>query len=146
MSLSSTKTTMVLETGEELREVSKEVDFIVDEETLACERIFNGRAIAQVTKTKIRFTRKGKKFAVDDIDLAFLKGGEGAQITLAIIQNDAIALRLSDGSIRIILGDSKTNTFTLLEKVGELFASDNHSIGNDVAFTLYDDSAAADSS
>ena len=144
LSLSSTKTTMVLETGEELREVSKEVDFIVDEETLACERIFNGRAIAQVTKTKIRFTRKGKKFAVDDIDLAFLKGGEGAQITLAIIQNDAIALRLSDGSIRIILGDSKTNTFTLLEKVGELSASDNHSnTGSDVtAFTLYDDSAA----
>ena len=93
---------MVLETGEELREVSKEVDFVVDEETLACGRIFNGRAIAQVTKTKIRFTRKGKKFAVDDISLAFLKGGD-AQIASAIIQNDAIALRLSDNSIKIIL-------------------------------------------
>ena len=143
LSLASTKTTMVLETGEELREVSKEVDFVVDEETLACGRIFNGRAIAQVTKTKIRFTRKGKKFTADDISLAFLKGGD-AQIASAVIQNDAIALRLSDNSIKIILGNSETNTFTLLEKCGELFAPDDHSnTGNDVtAFTLYDDSVA----
>ena len=148
LSLSSTKTTMVLETGEELKEVSKDVDFIVAEETLACGRVFNGRAIAQVTKTRIRFTRKGKKFAADDIDIAFLRGGD-SHITLAIIQNDAIALRLSDGSIKIILKDTTTNTFTLLEKSEELFPSDDHSsTGNDVtAFTLYDDSVmCADSS
>ena len=51
-------------------------------------------------------------------------------------------MRLSDGSIQIILKDTTTNTFTLLEKCEELFPSDDRSsTGNDVtAFTLYDDS------
>ena len=144
LSLASTKSTMILETGEELREVSKEVDFITDEETLTCGRVLNGRAIAQVTRTRIRFTRKGKKFA-DDIDLPFLLKNSGAStasdihITYVIVQNDTIALRLSDGSIKIIQGEAKTNTFTLLKKSCELFPCDENS-SDITAFTVFNDS------
>lgn len=132
--LSMNTSTMIMETGEELQEVSASLEFITDKATLAASNIFGYYCSVQVTEDVIRVLKDGMKhqdLALEDIDAP-----KGARIATAQILDPYIVIRLSDGSIRLVAGDEKKMTLSLKDS-GPIPTS------GVTAFSLVDDSIEA---
>ena len=110
--------TMVLETGSELKEVSDAVDLKTDVTTLCCGNLFagTGTRIAQVHGKGVCVTNGSTK--TQDICLSDLGvTDKTVEIIDARVLRSYVMCRLSDGSLRILKGDSKS--LTLLHVDGD---------------------------
>ncbi|CEF98575.1 Cleavage/polyadenylation specificity factor, A subunit, C-terminal [Ostreococcus tauri] len=132
--LSMKSSTMIMETGEELQEVSASLEFITDQATLAAANFFGHFCSLQITETSIRILKSGMK--VQDVTLADIKAPKGSVIASAEILDPYIMIRLSDGTLRLLAGDEKKMTVSLMES-GAMPTS------SVTAFALVDDSAQA---
>ena len=132
--LSMKSSTMIMETGEELQEVSASLEFITNQATLAASNIFGHYCSVQVTGTGIRVLKGGVK--VQDVGLQDMDAPKGAAIASAQILDPYIIVRLSDGSIRLLSGDEKQMSVSLME-TGAIPTS------SVTAFALVDDSVEA---
>jgi len=111
--LSMKSTTMILETGEELQEVSAALEFITDAATLAAANMFEHYCSVQITATAIRVLKGGMK--TQHLDLSGIGAPSGSTIISAQIFDPYAIVRLSDGSIRLLVGDEKTMTLELMD-------------------------------
>ena len=95
--------TMVLETGEELKEVSEAVDLVSDATTLAAGNVWGRRRIAQAHPGGVRVCDGAKKtqdVAVGDLS----ESGDGVVVVAAQVCDPYVLLRLSDGTARLLRG------------------------------------------
>ena len=132
--LSMKSTTMILETGEELQEVSASLEFITDSATLAAANIFGHYCSVQITENAIRVLKGGMK--AQDLALNDINAPAGSAIASAQIFDPYVIVRLSDGSIRLLVGDENKMTLALMDS-GPIPTSAVTS------FTLVDDAVAA---
>ena len=98
--LSMKSSTMIMETGEELKEVSESLEFITEKATLAASNIFGHYCSLQITTDTIRVLKAGKK--AQDVSLSDIDAPKGSAIACAQIMDPYIIVRLSDGSIRLL--------------------------------------------
>ena len=132
--LSMKSSTMVMETGEELQEVSASLQFITDRATLAASNFFGHFCSVQITETTVRVLKEGMK--VQDVSLEDMDAPKGSAIASAQILDPYIMVRLSDGSVRLLAGDEKSMSVSLMESG----AIPTTSV---TSFTLVDDSVEA---
>ena len=101
--LSTPTKTMVLETNEELAEVSGQVEFLTDSATLLCKNMFGNKLVAQVCPRSVRLVQNGKlKQELKGADI----GAEGTvAVADAAVADTMVLLRLSDGTARLLVRD-----------------------------------------
>ena len=111
--ISLEKTTMILETGEELREVSEAVELVTDAPTLAAGNVFGPRA-RRASARRRRPTRR-RSVRTQDVSVADMRssadaGGDAPtnalEIVSAQVMDPYVLCRLSDGSVRVLRGDA----------------------------------------
>ena len=147
--ISLEKTTMILETGEELREVSEAVELVTDAPTLAAGNVFGRARVAQVHAGGVRLAEGPVR--TQDVSVADMRSsadaGGGApanalEIVSAQVMDPYVLCRLSDGSVRVLRGDADDPSRELTpldpDAVGKLPAGDSVSCA-----CLFDDSVAA---
>ena len=132
--LSMKSSTMIMETGEELKEVSESLEFITEKATLAASNIFGHYCSLQITTDTIRVLKAGKK--AQDVSLSDIDAPKGSAIACAQIMDPYIIVRLSDGSIRLLSGNLDDMTLSLMES-GAIPTS------SVTSFALVDDSVEA---
>lgn len=113
--------TMVLETGEELKEVSEHVELVTDASTVCCGNVFaknkNGGScrIVQVHGKGVRVADGAKK--TQDFSVSELRPTETSgetSVVAASVCDPYVACRLSDGSLVVLKGDESTSTLAPL--------------------------------
>uniref|UniRef100_A0A1D1XMC9 Cleavage and polyadenylation specificity factor 160 kDa subunit n=1 Tax=Anthurium amnicola TaxID=1678845 RepID=A0A1D1XMC9_9ARAE len=100
--------TMVLETGEMLGEVTESVDYFVQGSTIAAGNLFGRRRVVQVFARGVRVL--DGSYMTQELNL----GGHNSESTLssettcisASIADPYVLLRMSDGSVQLLLGDA----------------------------------------
>ncbi|MQM02178.1 hypothetical protein Taro_034945 [Colocasia esculenta] len=100
--------TMVLETGEMLGEVTESVDYYVQGSTIVAGNLFGRRRVVQVFARGVRIL--DGSYMTQELNF----GGHSAESTAnsdttvvsASIADPYVLLRMSDGSIQLLLGDS----------------------------------------
>ena len=107
--------TMVLETGEELKEVSEQVELVTDASTLCCGNVFaaNSVRIVQVHGKGVRVAdgaRRTQDFSAREL----CPSDAAAEIVAASVCDPYVACRLSDGSLVVLKGDEATSTLSVL--------------------------------
>ena len=113
--------TMVLETGEELKEVSEQVELVTDASTVCCGNVFlrgeGGRnaRIVQVHAKGVRVA-DGPKMAQDFSTNDLGASEDGLEIVTASVCDPYVACRFTDGSLAILKGDASTATLAPLPK------------------------------
>lgn len=117
--------TMVLETGEELEEVTESVEYITDQPTLAAGELFDCQLLCQVCPRAVRLMRgsvKTQEWTCEALCLALLQMDEQearegerriteapkAVIINASISDPYVALHLSNGMALVLEGDHAT--------------------------------------
>ena len=105
--LGTSEGSMVLETGDELREVTTSTEFESGAPTLAAGDMFGGSAVCQVCPSKVRLVREGRM--VQELALSQLlpPGKEGAgeaRIASASVVEAWVLLLLSDGRALVLRG------------------------------------------
>ncbi|KAE9617217.1 putative cleavage/polyadenylation specificity factor, A subunit [Lupinus albus] len=129
--------TMVLETADLLSEVTESVDYYVQGKTLAAGNLFGRRRVIQVFERGARildgsFMTQEVSFGSSNSESS--SGSESA-ITLSVsIADPYVLLRMSDGSIRLLIGDPGSCTISLISP-----ASLESSKGSVSSCTLYHD-------
>ena len=107
--ISLESTTMVLETGEELREVSEAVELVTDAATLAAGNMHGRKRIAQVHKGGVRICEGPVK--IQDVSAAEMPAAGDVSPDLEIIAAQVldpyVLCRMSDGSLRVLKGDEE---------------------------------------
>ena len=107
--ISLESTTMVLETGEELREVSEAVELVTDAATLAAGNMHGRKRIAQVHKGGVRICEGPVK--IQDLSAAEMPAAGDVSPDLEIIAAQVldpyVLCRMSDGSLRVLKGDEE---------------------------------------
>ena len=147
--ISLEKTTMILETGEELREVSEAVELVTDAPTLAAGNVFGRARVAQVHAGGVRLAEgpvRTQDVSVADMRSSADAGGDAPanalEIVSAQVMDPYVLCRLSDGSVRVLRGDADDPSRELTpldpDAVGKLPAGDSVSCA-----CLFDDSVAA---
>ena len=110
--------TMVLETGEELKEVSEQVELVTDARTVCCGNVFSSdrKRIVQVHPKGVRIA-DGAKMTQDfsTQDLA-PDAEDGADIVAASVCDPYVFCVLSDGSLAVLRGDEATSTLASLSR------------------------------
>lgn len=100
--------TMVLETGDLLTEVTESVDYFVQGRTIAAGNLFGRRRVIQVYESGARIL--DGSFMTQDLNLVITgnesgNGSEGCTVLSASISDPYVLLTMTDGSIRLLVGD-----------------------------------------
>ncbi|GJP45869.1 hypothetical protein CLOM_g5211 [Closterium sp. NIES-68] len=119
---------MVLETGELLREVSAEVSFITDAPTLLAANLFSRRCILQVTPSAVRLLASSAILLQEMLPRGMVVGGEkgggegmeegpegveDVEIESADVADPYVMLRLVDGRF-VLLGPDPSKPLSLI--------------------------------
>ncbi|XP_054786517.1 cleavage and polyadenylation specificity factor subunit 1 isoform X1 [Prosopis cineraria] len=128
--------TMVLETADLLSEVTESVDYYVQGKTLAAGNLFGRRRVIQVYERGARildgsFMTQDVSFGASNSESS--SGSENAIVSSVSIADPYVLLRMSDGSIRLLVGDPTTCTVSVTTPS---FESSKRSVS---ACTLYHD-------
>ncbi|KAF7813301.1 cleavage and polyadenylation specificity factor subunit 1 [Senna tora] len=128
--------TMVLETADLLSEVTESVDYYVQGKTLAAGNLFGRRRVIQVYERGARildgsFMTQDVSFGASNSESS--SGSENTVVLSVSIVDPFVLLRMSDGSIRLLVGDPTTCTVSVTTTS---FESSKRSVS---ACTLYHD-------
>ncbi|XP_074570014.1 cleavage and polyadenylation specificity factor subunit 1 [Curcuma longa] len=129
--------TMVLETADELGEVTESVDYYVQGSTIAAGNLFGRRRVIQIFARGARildgsYMTQEVPFGVHNSDLS--SNSEAPVVVFVSIADPYVLLKMSDGSIQLLIGDPSTCTVTV--SVPTVFASSTEPI---CACALYHD-------
>ncbi|CAL5185052.1 unnamed protein product [Lathyrus oleraceus] len=129
--------TMVLETADLLSEVTESVDYYVQGKTLAAGNLFGRRRVIQVYERGARildgsFMTQDVSFGASNSESSY--GSENALALSVSIADPYVLLRMSDGSVRLLVGDPSTCTISVTSP-----ASFESSKGSVLSCTLYHD-------
>lgn len=132
--------TMVLETADLLSEVTESVDYYVQGKTLAAGNLFGRRRVIQVYERGARildgsFMTQDVSFGASNSESSY--GSENALALSVSIADPYVLLRMSDGSVRLLVGDPSTCTISVTSP-----ASFESSKGSVLSCTLYHDKGA----
>ncbi|KAM7491713.1 hypothetical protein LguiA_034634 [Lonicera macranthoides] len=132
--------TMVLQTVNNLEEVTETVDYYVQGSTIAAGNLFGRRRVVQVYARGARIL-DGAFVSQDLKDLCFRSpnseagsGSESPTISSVSIADPYVLLRMTDGSIQLLAGDP--STLMVSTSIPAVFENSKKSI---VACTLYHD-------
>lgn len=103
--------TMVLETGDLLTEVTESVDYFVQGRTIAAGNLFGRRRVVQVFERGARildgsFMTQELNFGAPNSESG--SGSESSTVLSVSIADPYVLLSMSDGSIRLLIGDLST--------------------------------------
>ncbi|KAJ4835898.1 hypothetical protein Tsubulata_006157 [Turnera subulata] len=102
--------TMVLETADHLSEVTESVDYFVQGRTVAAGNLFGRRRVVQVFERGARIL--DGSFMTQDLSFGSSnsESGPGTDTTVAYVSiaDPYVLIRMSDGSIRLLVGDPST--------------------------------------
>nr|KYP61845.1 putative cleavage and polyadenylation specificity factor subunit 1 [Cajanus cajan] len=132
--------TMVLETADLLSEVTESVDYYVQGKTLAAGNLFGRRRVIQVYERGARildgsFMTQDVSFGASNSESGSAGSASESAIALSVsIADPFVLLRMSDGSIRLLIGDPSTCTISVTSP-----ASFESSKGSVSSCTLYHD-------
>ncbi|XP_060975092.1 cleavage and polyadenylation specificity factor subunit 1 isoform X1 [Cannabis sativa] len=129
--------TMVLETADLLAEVTESVDYYVQGRTIAAGNLFGRRRVVQVYERGARildgsFMTQDFSFGAANAESA--SGSESSMVMSVSIADPYVVLRMTDGSIRLLVGDPTSCTVSV--NTPAAFESSNKSIST---CTLYHD-------
>ncbi|WJX66694.1 hypothetical protein P8452_51226 [Trifolium repens] len=129
--------TMVLETADLLSEVTESVDYYIQGKTLAAGNLFGRRRVIQVYERGARildgsFMTQDVSFGASNSESNY--GSESALALSVSIADPYVLLRMSDGSVRLLVGDPSTCTISVTSP-----ASFEGSKGSVSSCTLYHD-------
>ncbi|XP_073220411.1 cleavage and polyadenylation specificity factor subunit 1 isoform X2 [Cicer arietinum] len=129
--------TMVLETADLLSEVTESVDYYVQGKTLAAGNLFGRRRVIQVYERGARildgsFMTQDVSFGASNSEANY--GSESALALSVSIADPYVLLKMSDGSVRLLVGDPSTCTISVTSP-----ASFESSKGSVSTCTLYHD-------
>ncbi|KAE8022429.1 hypothetical protein FH972_008231 [Carpinus fangiana] len=108
--------TMVLETADLLTEVTESVDYFVQGRTIAAGNLFGRRRVVQVFEHGARIL--DGSFMTQDLNIGVPNsesgsGPESSTVLSVSIADPYVLLRMTDGSIRLLVGDPSTCTVSL---------------------------------
>ncbi|XP_041007428.1 cleavage and polyadenylation specificity factor subunit 1 isoform X2 [Juglans microcarpa x Juglans regia] len=106
--------TMVLETADLLTEVTESVDYFVQGRTLAAGNLFGRRRVVQVFERGARIL--DGSFMTQDLNVGVPNsesGSESSTVLSVSIADPYVLLRMTDGSIRLLVGDPLTCTVSM---------------------------------
>ncbi|KAJ8752855.1 hypothetical protein K2173_008590 [Erythroxylum novogranatense] len=108
--------TMVLETGELLTEVTESVDYFVQGRTIAAGNLFGRRRVVQVFEHGARIL--DGSFMTQDLNFGVTNSGsgpgpEGVKVMAVSIADPYVLVKMTDGSIRLLVGDPSTCTVSI---------------------------------
>ncbi|KAG2711136.1 hypothetical protein I3843_04G057500 [Carya illinoinensis] len=106
--------TMVLETADLLTEVTESVDYFVQGRTLAAGNLFGRRRVVQVFERGARIL--DGSFMTQDLTVGVPNsesGSESSTVLSVSIADPYVLLRMTDGSIRLLVGDPLTCTVSV---------------------------------
>uniref|UniRef100_A0A2P2M8B6 Uncharacterized protein MANES_06G138300 n=1 Tax=Rhizophora mucronata TaxID=61149 RepID=A0A2P2M8B6_RHIMU len=101
--------TMVLETGDSLTEVTESVDYFVQGRTIATGNLFGRRRVVQVFENGARIL--DGSFMTQDLNFGVtnpVSGPESLKVLTVSIADPYVLIRMTDGSIRLLVGDPST--------------------------------------
>lgn len=101
--------TMVLETADLLTEVTENVDYYVQGKTIAAGNLFGRRRVIQVFERGARVL--DGSFMTQDLNFATSESSSGSENSTALsvsIADPYVLVRMTDGSIKLLIGDSST--------------------------------------
>ncbi|KAJ7975580.1 Cleavage and polyadenylation specificity factor subunit 1 [Quillaja saponaria] len=129
--------TMVLEMAENLNEVTESVDYFVQGRTIAAGNLFGRRRVVQVYERGARildgsFMTHDESFVASNSESG--SGSESATVLSVSIADPYVLLRMTDGSIRLLIGDPNTCNVSVITP--SLFEISKKSVS---ASTLYHD-------
>ncbi|KAM7272599.1 hypothetical protein ACFE04_027262 [Oxalis oulophora] len=129
--------TMVLETGDVLTEVTENVEYYVQGRTVAAGNLFGRRRVVQVYERGARVL--DGSFMTQDLNLGAHNsepepGSESPTVSSVSIADPYVLLKMTDGSIRLLVGDPSTCTVSVTTPA--VFESSKRTVA---ACTLYHD-------
>lgn len=129
--------TMVLETADLLGEVTESVDYYVQGSTIAAGNLFGRRRVVQVYGRGARildgaFMTQDLSFGASNSDST--TGSDSSTVASVSIADPYVLLRMTDGSIQLLVGD--TSTCTVSVSIPPVFDSSKKPVS---ACTLYHD-------
>lgn len=129
--------TMVLQTGDDLGEVTETVDYNVQASTIAAGNLFGRRRVIQVYAKGARvldgsFMTQELNFSMHTSESS--SSSEPLAAASASIADPYVLLKMGDGSIRLLIGDHSTCTISI--NAPAIFASSSERISS---CTLYCD-------
>lgn len=129
--------TMVLETVDVLGEVTESVDYYVQGSTIAAGNLFGRRRVVQVFARGSRIL--DGSFMTQDLSIGAPNtesglGSESSTVLFASIADPYVLLRMTDGSIQLLVGDPSTCTVSI--NIPSVFESSKKLIS---CCTLYHD-------
>jgi len=140
--ISLESTTMVLETGEELKEVSEAVELVTDAATLAAGNLHGRKRIVQVHKNGVRICEGPVR--MQDVAAAEMPAAGDSPPNLEIIAAQVldpyVLCRMSDGSLRVLKGDEEAGSVEAMSPSSYANLPTGESIA---AAALVDDSVPA---
>ncbi|KAF2311761.1 hypothetical protein GH714_026561 [Hevea brasiliensis] len=103
--------TMVLETADHLTEVTESVDYFVQGRTIAAGNLFGRRRVVQVFERGARildgsFMTQNLSFGSSNSESG--SGSESSTVLSVSIADPYVLIRMTDGSIRLLIGDPST--------------------------------------
>ncbi|KAF8379330.1 hypothetical protein HHK36_028764 [Tetracentron sinense] len=129
--------TMVLETADLLGEVTERVEYYVQGSTIAAGNLFGRRRVVQVFARGARildgsYMTQDLSFGAPNSESS--SGSESSTVSSVSIADPYVLLKMSDGSIQLLVGDPSTCTVSV--SIPGVFESSKKSIS---ACTLYHD-------
>ncbi|KAM3392829.1 hypothetical protein ACQJBY_013792 [Aegilops geniculata] len=130
--------TMVLETGDDLGEVTETVDYYVQGATIAAGNLFGRRRVIQVYATGARvldgsFMTQELNFTAHSSESSS-SSSEPLGVASASIADPYVLLKMVDGTVQLLVGDHSTCALSI--SVPSIFTSSSEKIS---ACTLYRD-------
>ncbi|CAK9135184.1 unnamed protein product [Ilex paraguariensis] len=129
--------TMILQTANNLEEVTENVDYYVQGSTIAAGNLFGRRRVIQVFARGARildgaFMTQDLSFSTPNSEAG--SSSESSTVSSVSIADPYVLLRMTDGSIQLLVGDP--SNCTVSSNIPAVFESSNKSIS---ACTLYHD-------
>lgn len=129
--------TMVLETADLLGEVTESVDYYVQGSTIAAGNLFGRRRVIQVYARGARIldgSYMTQELSLGASNYESGSGSESLTVSAVSIADPFVVLKMSDGSIQLLVGDPSSCTVSVI--VPSVFEASKKSIS---ACTLYHD-------
>ncbi|KAK4766592.1 hypothetical protein SAY87_008234 [Trapa incisa] len=109
--------TMVLETADLLTEVTESVDYYVQGKTISAGNLFGRRRVVQVSERAVRVL--DGSFMTQDLSLVTPNAEPASSSDSPLVLSASIAdpyalLRMTDGSVRLIVGDTSACTISVV--------------------------------
>lgn len=129
--------TMVLQTASNLEEVTENVDYYVQGSTIAAGNLFGRRRVIQIFARGARildgaFMTQDLSFKSSNSETSV--ASEGATVSSVSIADPYVLLRMTDGSIQLLVGDPSTCSVSII--IPQVFENSDKLV---LACTLYHD-------